>query len=295
MAFLHASEIRYHGNLKSSNCVVDSRFNQMQNKMGKYFLRRFVLKLTDFGLHSLRRSECEAYSHQYYRSKLWTAPELLRADQSLFSPGPPKKVSVGRMESSLTRTLLQRSNPVLGSAKGDVYSFGIIVHEIIVRLGTWGSDVDFRAPEEILTDVINSGSRPQVDDSVIEPTLVSIMRRSWAEQPHERIDFTTIKHEMRKVNRDTRNILDNLLSRMERYADNLETAVKERTQDYLEEKKKCEDLLYELLPKSVASRLIQGQHVMAETFQSVTIYFSDIVGEIKLCLVLSICSFDSFF
>ena len=25
MAFLHASEIRYHGNLKSSNCVVDSR------------------------------------------------------------------------------------------------------------------------------------------------------------------------------------------------------------------------------------------------------------------------------
>ena len=25
MAFIHASEIRYHGNLKSSNCVVDSR------------------------------------------------------------------------------------------------------------------------------------------------------------------------------------------------------------------------------------------------------------------------------
>jgi len=67
--------------------------------------------------------------------------------------------------------------------------------------------------------VINSGSRPQVDDTVIEPTLVSIMRRSWAEQPHERIDFATVKQEMRRVNRDTRNILDNLLSRMERYAD----------------------------------------------------------------------------
>jgi atrial natriuretic peptide receptor A len=36
---------------------------------------------------------------------------------------------------------------------------------------------------------------------------------------------------------------------MERYADNLETLVEERTQDYLEEKRKCEDLLYELLPR----------------------------------------------
>ena len=45
------------------------------------------------------------------------------------------------------------------------------------------------------------------------------------------------------------NILDNLLSRMERYADNLESLVEERTQDYLEEKRKCEELLYELLPR----------------------------------------------
>ena len=39
LSFIHASEISFHGNLKSSNCVVDSRF---------------VLKLTDFGLHGLR-------------------------------------------------------------------------------------------------------------------------------------------------------------------------------------------------------------------------------------------------
>ena len=45
------------------------------------------------------------------------------------------------------------------------------------------------------------------------------------------------------------NILDNLLSRMEQYANNLETLVEERTADYFEEKKKCENLLYELLPR----------------------------------------------
>ena len=37
MAFIQASEIKVHGNLKSSNCIVDSRF---------------VLKVMDFGLHS---------------------------------------------------------------------------------------------------------------------------------------------------------------------------------------------------------------------------------------------------
>ena len=48
---------------------------------------------------------------------------------------------------------------------------------------------------------------------------------------------------------ESSNILDNLLSRMEQYANNLEALVEERTSDYLEEKRKCEDLLYELLPK----------------------------------------------
>ncbi|KAG8543389.1 hypothetical protein GDO81_024788, partial [Engystomops pustulosus] len=44
MCFLHRSIIGSHGNLKSSNCVVDSRF---------------VLKITDYGLASFR-STCEA-------------------------------------------------------------------------------------------------------------------------------------------------------------------------------------------------------------------------------------------
>ena len=44
-----------------------------------------MLKLTDFGLRGLRAasSSITKNSHQYFRSKLWTAPEVLRSDPEL--------------------------------------------------------------------------------------------------------------------------------------------------------------------------------------------------------------------
>lgn len=46
MIYLHDSVIRYHGTLKPSNCLVDSRW---------------VLKLADFGLHEFKKdAECDS-------------------------------------------------------------------------------------------------------------------------------------------------------------------------------------------------------------------------------------------
>ena len=44
------------------------------------------------------------------------------------------------------------------------------------------------------------------------------------------------------------NIMDNLMKRMEQYANNLESLVEERTKAYMEEKKRAEELLYRMLP-----------------------------------------------
>ncbi|KAG7200781.1 hypothetical protein KM043_003157 [Ampulex compressa] len=122
--------------------------------------------------------------------------------------------------------------------------------------------------------------RPAIDEASVEEEVATLMRRCWAQDAADRPDFPALKQTIRKINKDyeSSNILDNLLSRMEQYATNLETLVEERTADYLEEKRKCEELLYQLLPKSVASQLILGQSVIAETYDQVTIYFSDIVG-----------------
>ncbi|XP_017765073.1 PREDICTED: atrial natriuretic peptide receptor 1-like isoform X2 [Eufriesea mexicana] len=250
MAYLHASEVKSHGNLKSSNCVVDSRF---------------VLKITDFGLHELRRAnyfetDDDKTSYAYWKAQLWTAPELLGME----------------------------GHPPEGTQKGDVYSFAIIVHEIVVRQGPFylGDNYDY-SPKEIVEGVKRGGGsplRPTIDESAVEEEVATLMRKCWAQDAADRPDFPALKQTIRKINKDyeSSNILDNLLSRMEQYATNLETLVEERTADYLEEKRKCEELLYQLLPKSVASQLIVGQSVIAETYDQVTIYFSDIVGFTKL-------------
>ena len=62
---------------------------------------------------------------------------------------------------------------------------------------------------------------------------------------------------VKRINKETRsgNIMDNLLSRMEQYANNLESLVEERTQSYLDEKRRCEvRLLYHVIhPTSVTT------------------------------------------
>ncbi|KAK3589921.1 hypothetical protein CHS0354_034937 [Potamilus streckersoni] len=88
LRYIHSCPIKWHGNLKSRNCLIDSRW---------------VLKLADFGIGGFLAKakltvKCEA------KDLLWTAPEHLR-------------------EAVLMR----------GSEKGDVYSFAIIMQEVILR------------------------------------------------------------------------------------------------------------------------------------------------------------------
>ena len=226
LGYLHTTNQNYHGNLKSSNCVVDSRF---------------VLKLTDFGLLAVRRKEeeeeidCDSYEH--YKSRLWTAPEFLSA-----------------------RSLN------CGSKAGDLYSLAIILHEIVERRGVWAlnftseEEEEYLEPKTILERLCcGSSLRPPITVSSMKEHLhlCGLITKCWAADPSARPSVETVRNLVSRIYTETsNNILDNLLSRMEQYADNLEQLVEERTQSYLEEKEKCENLLYELLPPSVADKLI---------------------------------------
>ena len=134
MNYLHNSYFGCHGNLKSSNCVVDSRF---------------VLKITDYGLASFRSSCENDDSHALYASKSvfqrffshsteYLIPDKRKSDTVVF----PEVFSfivfvISFLEKLWTapELLIYDRHPPQGTQKGDVYSFGIILQEIALRNG----------------------------------------------------------------------------------------------------------------------------------------------------------------
>ncbi|XP_024220627.1 guanylate cyclase 32E [Bombus impatiens] len=245
MIYLHESVIKFHGSLSTSNCLVDSRW---------------VVKLADFGLHEFKKdAECEPCDvMKKYHGLLYRAPELLRSTKS--------------------------QEPVVRDyQRGDVYSFAIVLYELQGRHGPFG--ITELTPSEILKKVIAR----EPDTEPFRPPLNQLencfhfvracLMECWAEDPETRPDFKIVRNKLRPLRKGMKpNIFDNMMAMMEKYANNLEALVDERTDQLTEEKKKTDALLYEMLPRYVAEQLKRGHKVEAESFDSVTIYFSDIVG-----------------
>ncbi|XP_071444038.1 guanylate cyclase 32E [Hetaerina americana] len=245
MIYLHDSEIISHGNLRSSNCLVDSRW---------------VLQISDFGLHELKAGQEEPDPVKCRRRLLWRAPELLRDVNA-----PPR-----------------------GSQKGDVYSLGIVVYEIIGRSGPWG-DCCYQVEDlEALREgiAVKRVFRPPTEGLDAADYVIHCIQSCWDEDPEQRPDLRFVRVQIKEMQAGLKpNIFDNMLAIMEKYAYNLEVLVQERTIQLSEEKKKTEALLHRMLPKTVAEALKRGDPVEAESFDCVTIYFSDIVGFTELSAV----------
>ncbi|XP_069739388.1 retinal guanylyl cyclase 2 isoform X3 [Phaenicophaeus curvirostris] len=190
---------------------------------------RFVLKITDYGYNELLEAQKCPYIQPPPEELLWTAPELLR------DPDMRRK----------------------GTFKGDIYSFAIILQEVVVR-GPPYSMSDLSAEE-----IIKKVKKPP---PLCRPNIVPELA------PLECIQFKTINKGKKT------NIIDSMLRMLEQYSSNLEDLIRERTEELEIEKQKTEKLLSQMLPPSVAEALKTGGTVEPEYFDQVTIYFSDIVG-----------------
>uniref|UniRef100_A0A1I7T6G5 Guanylate cyclase n=1 Tax=Caenorhabditis tropicalis TaxID=1561998 RepID=A0A1I7T6G5_9PELO len=211
---------------------------------------RWQLKITDFGLKNFRTQD------QYTKAdRLWTAPELLRNDS------------------------------LIGSREGDVYSLGIISAELITRSSAFDLENRREDADEIVYMLKKGGlqsPRPSLDHDEsleINPALLHLVRDCWTERPSERPDMKQVASQLRSMNTNRNdNLMDHVFNVLESYASTLEDEVAERMKELVEEKKKSDVLLYRMLPRQVADKLKLGQTVEPETFDTVTLFFSDVVS-----------------
>uniref|UniRef100_A0A7E4VF23 Guanylate cyclase n=1 Tax=Panagrellus redivivus TaxID=6233 RepID=A0A7E4VF23_PANRE len=209
---------------------------------------RWQVKLSNYGLSNFRNIEPRTA-----RDQLWTAPELIR------------------------------ENDHIGTKAGDVYSFAIICSEIINMKPVWEPSETKGNPEEIVYLVKKGGIRPlrpvlQPTVPDINPAMLHLIRDCWSDNPNDRPKIEMIRSLLKNMVTGKNNLMDHVFNMLEQYAGSLEEEVEERTKELVEEKKKSDLLLYRMLPKQVAEKLKLGQSVEPESFECVTVFFSDVVS-----------------
>nr|XP_046910972.1 atrial natriuretic peptide receptor 1-like isoform X1 [Dermatophagoides farinae] len=283
MTHLHNSEHIYHGRLHSNNCLIDSRF---------------CVKISDFGLRKLKNDSGLIYSCQSVDNLTESMPNIHlklsrkcqlnclkeERNENLLYYAPEFFIPCKCKKNHFDAYCLQTNS---GSQKGDLYSFGIILQEIILRQEPFYPHHKRMHLSEIIKRSKFENLRPIVPVDACVPELYSLMVNCWSTNPDDRPDFHMIKSEMKNLMKTlsinnnvsiNSTLTENLLIRMEQYATDLEMIVRQRTNQLAEEKKKTEELLYQILPKPVADQLKRGKMFEPNFFDSVTLFFSDIVG-----------------
>ena len=216
LRFLHSAAPKViHGDLKSQNILVDSKFHA---------------KVADFGLTQKNQSNRTG-------TPLWMAPELLRAETS-------------------------------NTAATDIYSFGIILYEVFSRKDPYEGENHMETLRNIADKNVNK--RPPVPRNCPSASA-KLMQKCWQGEVADRPNADEIDVALKSM--DMGNV-DPLALNLRHMRNSART---ERT----------EDLLFQLFPRHIAEALRDGCKIEPESFDCVTVYFSDIVGYTNISSTLS--------
>ncbi|KAG0200231.1 hypothetical protein BGX28_006658 [Mortierella sp. GBA30] len=252
MEFLHNSKIQFHGDLRSANCLITSRW---EVKIGSYGLRQLYetqqpcYGRTSHGSagsgesqgqrNSLRISSDSHYTGGTVSSlPLQNIPgeEHLEMEETYHIARTAKEIEDGRWVAP--ENMIHRGDVYhrLASKSGDVYSAGIIFNEIMTRKTPYARhllDLDpVEGPSILLGMIKYQHLRPDflLDDASDESigAVNHLIRNCLQPDPGLRPSFASILHRLRLISPDG-DMIGGMAALLEKYANDMEELVRTRT------------------------------------------------------------------
>ena len=210
---------------------------------------KFTCKIGNYWLKTLSSSSSQyAYDANDAENMLWMAPEVLRSDNSI-------------------------------GTKCDVYSFGIMIQEVLLQSKPYANNEPLLHPSEIIKQVSDREQRFRPVILGFSSEWIELASNCWNENPNLRPTFVDIKKRLIRLNGGKMtNAVESMVGRLEAHTLYLEDVVEQRSLELVTEKARAENLICELLPKSVFEQLKRDKQVEPEAFEQVTMFFSDIEG-----------------
>ncbi|KAI1310555.1 hypothetical protein EDD11_003697 [Mortierella claussenii] len=259
MEFLHQSKIHFHGDLRSANCLITSRW---EVKVGGYGLAQLYESqhVAQGRLsHGSGAGENGTHGQQQQRHSLRVSNDshFARNNGSNISL-PAQKISaeeqfeMGDVSYQIARTtkeiqdgrwvapenLLRRGPVFLKSASraGDVYSAGIVFNEIMTRKTPYARQLaaldPVHGPVQVLDMVKSENLRPDflLDDASDESigAVNHLIRNCLQPDPCMRPSFASILHRLRLISPDG-DMIGGMAALLEKYANDMEELVRTRT------------------------------------------------------------------
>uniref|UniRef100_A0A8R1HY76 guanylate cyclase n=1 Tax=Caenorhabditis japonica TaxID=281687 RepID=A0A8R1HY76_CAEJA len=267
LEYLHASALNYHGNLTLHNCLLDSHW---------------IVKLSGFGVNRLLvkwKSSGQIFTEDH-------TPVIKSEELHYFDP------AIKKIWKNMTGTKADNGliTPVFGR-KCDMYSFGVILHEVIFKKkfveNFIDSPKDLGEDDSVLIDDENDVQASKFPLPIVIPEgievhndLVKMLENCFGAN---RPDVPLARKITDTVLKMSGSLVDLMIKNLTAYTQGLSETVAIRTAELTAETEKNDQLLMELLPPSIATDLKLGIRVDAKTYKQATILYSDIVGFTSLC------------
>uniref|UniRef100_A0A7E4V423 Guanylate cyclase n=1 Tax=Panagrellus redivivus TaxID=6233 RepID=A0A7E4V423_PANRE len=289
--YLHNAPLGYHGNLTTSNCVIDANFIVklvavgMEDLIDDWKAKGLIKDLDADDSEPINNNNNNLMNNNKEVSGgsksislnddlLYRAPEFLRR----LPPVRPKLIRMSKNEQLRIKIMCRM---------GDIYSLGILFFEVLFRTPPFA---DRNMTLEALVTKIRYPSRDIIRPNIPKtlgkehhPSMIQMMQSCWSEDPLSRPPLKRVRKLFSTVYKVKGGLVDSIIQMMDQHANSLEKQVRDRTRLLEEAQLRADRLLAQMIPKDIARDLKLGRPVIPRGFASSSVLFTDIVSFTTIC------------